>query len=150
MHCGIADWYYHIGGMLIVLHSFGCRNYVMPMLLNGSILYTWQMVCLPRPQRCRWRLNAESVTEVAQQSKARRKDDFLIAFSPVSYSKPQMLPCWLAPRSSLMPPPRRTKELPTRFSKSWGEWWKYGDSDKSLKPPFRRPLRDELKVCGHG
>lgn len=60
-------------------------------------------------------------TEVAQQSKARRKDDFLIAFSPVCLFASRLLVNFIliALRSSLMRLRQHTKELPTIFSSNF-------------------------------
>lgn len=56
----------------------------MVYLANGKSLQAVQNPCLPDEDSCIYEKNdSYTFTEVTQQSKARHKDDFLVAFSPV-------------------------------------------------------------------
>lgn len=71
-----------LDGMPSGLHNSGSRSSAILRPRNASTLYTSQTVRSPWEDTGNSRLIRE--TEVAQQSRARRKEDFLIAFSPVS------------------------------------------------------------------
>lgn len=79
-------------------------------------------------------LKLTNITEVAQQSKARGKDDFLIAFSPVShFCTPAQRHNLTSIRSSQKLPQPHTKETPLIFSRRFAGLSRCGELAMSSK-----------------
>lgn len=89
------------------------------------------------------------MTEVAQQSKARRKDDFIIAFSPVCAK--QLLAARLSGTNEnrLLQKPQQshTKVHLVKSNKRFDGWLRSGDNVVYLNYQFRKPSKLVSMVC---
>ena len=84
--------------------------------------------------------------EVAQQSKARQKTDFIDAFEPVSFPYQDDHPRRRSNLVTRLLPKRRqlhTEVLQMKSSKRYDAWSRYGANDRSSKPPSKNWSRPE-------
>ena len=133
--------------MQIVLCSSGYKNFET--LRRTRSLISSTLPTVTRPRKSRVVKTTNNFTEVAQQSKARRKDDFIIAFSPVCVDHifAARFNGTNENRSLQKPQQSRTKVHLVIFNKRYGGWLRSGDNAVFLSYQFKKLSKLVLMVC---